>query len=126
MGSRERCGENMDTDDLWDEDDGEELEAEIMRADHPFGVNLRGTTLEGVLAGESLDEALAQERPEGRTVNEALEVVDGGVPDVEGELVAEGFLVTDDFVSPEESALSIRADAPGVTEHEDPHPIDEG
>lgn len=116
----------MDSDDPWDEDDGEELEAEIMRADRPFGVDLRGTTLEEALAGESLDEALAQDRAEGRWVNEALEVVDDGVPDVEGELVAEGFLVTDDFASPEESALSIRADAPGATEHEDPHPIDEG
>ena len=83
----------MDSDDPWDEDDGEELEAEIMRADRPFGVDLRGTTLEEALAGESLDEALAQDRAEGRRVNEALEVVDDGVPDVEGELVAEGFLV---------------------------------
>jgi hypothetical protein len=27
--------------------DGEELEAGILRADHPFGVDLRGTTPEG-------------------------------------------------------------------------------
>ena len=42
----------------WDENDGEELEAEIMRADHAFGADLRGTTEAEVLAGPSLDQAL--------------------------------------------------------------------
>lgn len=45
-------------------DDGEELEAEIMRTDRPFGAELLGTTAEEALAGESLDQGLAQERPE--------------------------------------------------------------
>jgi len=31
----------MERDDPWDENDGEELEAEIMRADHAFGADLR-------------------------------------------------------------------------------------
>ena len=70
-------------------------------------------------------EALARERREGRSVDEAFEVVDDGVPDAEEELVAEGFLVRDDFASPEESALSVRNDAPGATDHDDPHPVDE-
>lgn len=35
-------------------------------------------------------------------------MVDDGVPDLEGELVAEGFLMSDDLASPKESALPIR------------------
>jgi hypothetical protein len=34
----------MDTENPWDGDDGSELEAEIMRADHPFAADLEGTT----------------------------------------------------------------------------------
>jgi hypothetical protein len=115
----------MDTDDPRDEDDGEELEAEIMRADRPFGAASRGTTPEEALAGQGLDEALARERPDGRTTDEALGIVDDGEPDLEGELVAEGSLERDDYASPEESALSVRDDAPGATDHEDPHPVDD-
>jgi hypothetical protein len=33
--------------------------------------------------------------------------------------------VTDEFPSPEESALTIRDDVPGATDHEDPHDDDE-
>jgi hypothetical protein len=115
----------MGTDDPWDENDGEELEAEIMRADHPFGTGLRGTTAEEALEGESIDDALAQERPERPSVEEAFEIVADGVPDEEDELVGEGSLVEDEFASPEESALSVTEDAPGVTDHEDPHPRDD-
>ena len=32
----------MEREDPWDENDGEELEAGIMRADHSFGADLRG------------------------------------------------------------------------------------
>ena len=117
--------ERIDPDDPWEGDDGSELEAEIMRADHAFGAELRGTTAEEAVAGQSLDEALARERPEGRTTEEALEVVDDGVPDEEGELVAEGSLERDGFASPEEAALSVRDEAPGATDHDDPHAADE-
>lgn len=41
----------MTADDPWDRDDGDELEAEIMRADHAFGAESFGTTAEEVLAG---------------------------------------------------------------------------
>jgi hypothetical protein len=115
----------MDTDDPWDENDGEELEAEIMRADHPFGMGLRGTTAEEALEGESIDDELAQERPDEAPVDETFEVEAEGVPDVEDELVGEGFLVEDEFASPEEAALSVRDNAPGATDHEDPHPPDD-
>lgn len=59
----------MERDDPWDENDGQDLEAEIMRADRPFGADRRGTT-----------------------------------------------------PSPEEAAISVRDDAPGATDHADPHP----
>ena len=114
----------MDTEDPWEEDDGEELEAEIMRADHPFGADLRGTTPDEALAGLSIDDALAREQPEGRTPDEAVAVVADGDPDEEGELVAEGFVVEDEFASPEEAALSVRDDAPGATDHDDHHPVE--
>ena len=89
----------MDSENPWDEDDGTELEAEIMRADHPFAADLQGTTAEEALAGEGLDAALARERPEGRTTDEALSVLDDDDPDVEGELVAEGSIESDEYAA---------------------------
>jgi hypothetical protein len=117
----------MDRDDLRDEDedDGEELEAEIMRADHPFAADLHGTTAEEAVAGQGLDEALARERPDSRTTDEAVGLEDEGTPDEEDELVADDSVERDEFASPEESALSIRNEAPGATDHDDPHPADE-
>ena len=112
----------METEDPWDEDGGDELEAEIMRADRPFGADLPGTTPEEALEGEGLEEALAEERPEPRPTDEAFEVADEGDPDVESQLVGEGEVVRDEFASPEEAALSVRDDAPGATDHEDVHP----
>ena len=114
----------MERDDPWEEQDGEEQEAEIMRADHPFGMGLRGTTAAEALEGESIDDELRQERPEAEPVDETFEVEADGTPDVEDELVGEGFLVEDGFASPEEAALSVRDDAPGATDHEDPHPVE--
>lgn len=31
----------------------------------------------------------------------------------------------DEFASPEEAAMSVRDDAPGATDHDDPQPTDE-
>ena len=115
----------METENPWDEDGGDELEAEIMRADRPFGAELRGTTVEEALAGESLEEELAQERPGRPPTDEAVGLVDDGIPDIEGQLVSDGTLEEDDFASPEEAALSIRDEAPGATDHDDPHPVDD-
>jgi hypothetical protein len=108
-----RGEEAIDTENPWDAQDGDELEAEIMRADRKFGVDRRGTTLDEALDGPTLDQALARERAEGRTVDEILTLVDDGVPDLVSELVTEARFVADDFPSAEESALSIRKRAPG-------------
>ena len=115
----------MRDDDPSDEKADDELEAEIMRADRPFGSDRRGTTPDEALEGEGLDEALARERPEGRTTDEAVGIEDDGAVDEEDELVAEGSVEEDEFASPEEAALTVRDDAPGATDHDDPHPDDE-
>jgi len=108
-----------------DEYEAEELEADILQADRAFGAESFGTTAEEALEGESLDQALAEERPERPTTDEAVEVVDEGPSDEEDELVGEAVIERDEFASPEEAALSIRDGAPGATDHPDPHPADD-
>jgi hypothetical protein len=109
-----------------DADDGDELEAAIMQTDHAFGAESVGTTAEEGLEGESLDQRLAEERPERPSSDETLSVVDEGVSDEEDELVGDAVTQRDEFASPEEAALSVRDSAPGATDHDDPHPPDEG
>jgi hypothetical protein len=111
-----------DDDEPRDSDGSDELEAEILQADHPFGTGLFGTTPEEERAGEGLDRALAQERPDVPATDEALEVVDDGPFDTEEELVGDAVIARDEFASPEEAALSVSDEAPGATDHEDPHP----
>jgi hypothetical protein len=108
-----------------DEAEGEALEADIMRADRAFAAESPGTTAEEAVAGEGLDRALAQERPERSETDEALSVVDDGDPDEEDELVGEAVTARDEFAAPEEAALTVREDAPGATDHEDRHPVDQ-
>jgi hypothetical protein len=108
-----------------DEVEGEELEASIMRADHAFGAELPGTTAEEAAAGETLDEALAQERAEPEATDEVVSLVDDGVSDVEEELAADAVVERDEFASPEEAALSVRDNVPGATDHEDQHGVEQ-
>jgi hypothetical protein len=108
-----------------DADESDELEAAIMQTDHAFGAESVGTTAEEGLEGESLDQRLAEERPDRPSTDETLSVVDDGMSDDEEELVGETVTQRDEFASPEESAMSVRDDAPGATDHDDPHPPDE-
>jgi hypothetical protein len=108
-----------------DADEGDELEANIMQADRAFAVESVGTTAEEGLEGESLDQRLAEERPDRLTVDETLSVVDEGVSDEEDELAGDAVTQRDEFASPEEAAMSVRDNAPGATDHDDPHPPDE-
>jgi hypothetical protein len=105
-----------------DSDEGDELEAEIMRADHAFGAESSGTTAEEALEGESLDQLLAEERSDRPPVDELVAVVDEGLSDEEDELVGEAAFERDEFASPEEAALTVRDRAPGATDHDDSHP----
>ena len=105
-----------------DEDEGDELEAAIMQADHAFGAESVGTTAGEALEGETLDERLAEERPVRPDVDEVLSVVDEGLADDEAELVGDAVVERDGFASPEEAAVTVRDRAPGATDHDDPHP----
>lgn len=108
-----------------DADESDELEAAIMQTDHAFGAESAGTTAEEALAGATLDQRLAEERPERPSIDEALSVVDEGLSDEEDELVGDAVTQRDEFASPEEAAMSVRDRAPGATDHDDPHPVDE-
>jgi hypothetical protein len=105
-----------------DADESDELEAAIMQTDHAFGAESVGTTAEEGLEGETLDQRLAEERPERPGIDEALSVVDEGLSDDEIELVGDAVTQRDEFASPEEAAMSVRDNAPGATDHDDPHP----
>src|SRR5437867_6484716 len=107
-----------------DADDGDELEASIMQADHAFGTESFGTTAEEELAGESLDQHLAEERPDRPSTDEVVSIVDDGLSDDEDELVEDAVTERDEFASPEEAALSVRDRVPGATDHDDPHTAD--
>jgi hypothetical protein len=115
---------NMEDQEPRDADEGDELEGDIMRADHAFAAESVGTTVEEELAGESLDQRLAEERPDRPSIDVALSVVDEGPSDDEEELVADAVIQRDEFASPEEAALSERDSAPGATDHDDTHPAD--
>jgi hypothetical protein len=104
-----------------DSDEGEELEASILRADHAFGAESVGTTAEEALEGETLDQQLAEERPDRPTSDETVSLIDEGPTDDEDELVGEAAVGRDEFASPEEAAISVRDSAPGATDHDDPH-----
>ncbi len=107
-----------------DSDEGDELEASILGADHAFGSESVGTTAEEAVEGETLDQLLAEElpdRPNRPTSDETLSLVDEGLVDDEDELVGDGAAQRDEFASPEEAALTVRDRAPGATDHEDQH-----
>jgi hypothetical protein len=105
-----------------DETESEQLEAEILRANRPFAGDRWGTTAEEEVAGEGLDRALAEEVPDEPASAEAasdvaLEIVDDDLTDEEKELVDDAAIERDPFAAPEETAVTVRDDAPGVTDH---------
>ena len=104
-----------------DSDDGDALEAAILGADHAFGAESVGTTAEEALEGETLDQLLAEERPDRPSTDETLSLIDDGLADDEDELVGDAAVERDEFASPEEAALTVRDRAPGATDHDDPH-----
>ena len=110
-----------DTGEDLDEDPGEDLEAMIEQADHPFASDSFGTTAEEQEEGESLEQRLAEERPSRPALDSTLALEDEDGPDEEAELVGEGTFEHDPFVSPEEAAITVRDEAPGATDHPDQH-----
>jgi hypothetical protein len=104
-----------------DADAGDELEAEMLRADRPTGSELHGTTPEEALEGETIDRELAQERPERDPTEDVLDVVAEDIVDDEGQLVGDAVSEHDPFAPPEEAALSVGGDAPGGVDRADRH-----
>ena len=111
--------ERLDPDLDPDDDPGEDLEASIELADHAFGAESFGTTAEEQLRGESLDQRLSEERPDGRAKDVEISIEDADAPDDEPQMVGEAVVDFDPLVAPEEAALSIRDRAPGGVDHED-------
>jgi hypothetical protein len=99
------------------DDPGDELEALIERADHPFASESFGTTATEELQGERLDDRLAEERPERPAVEEELAIEDADAPDDEPEMIGEASVEHDPFVAPEEAAMTVRDAAPGGVDH---------
>ena len=102
-----------------EEDPGEELEAMIERADRPFASESFGTTAEEQEEGEPLDQKLAEERPDTPPRDLQLAIEDSDAPDDEKEMVGQASLEHDDYVAPEEAAMTIRDSAPGAVDHPD-------
>jgi hypothetical protein len=103
-----------------DADGSDALEADILRADRPFGADRWGTTAREAAAGEGLDRALARERPDEPSTDEAMELADDGAIDTEDELAGAAAIVRDEFAPPEDVAVSIAEEAPGATDHPEP------
>ena len=108
-----------------DEDPGEDLEAMIEQADHPYASESFGTTAEEQEEGESLDQRLAEERPSRSPLDTQLAIEDFDAPDEENQLVGQASFEHDPFVSPEEAAMTVRNTAPGATDHSEEPEIDE-
>jgi hypothetical protein len=111
--------ERLDPDLDPEDDPGEDLEVMIELADHAFGSESFGVTAEEQIRGESLDQRLEEERPDGQPRDLEIAIEDFDAPDIESQMVGEAVIDRDPLVSPEEAALSIRDRAPGAVDHED-------
>src|SRR6266498_3120017 len=120
----QRPDRDIDGSEDLDEDPGDELEARIEQADRPFASDSFGTTAEEQEEGESLDQRLAEERPDTPTVDVQLAIEDFDAPDEEKEMVGRASLEHDHFVAPEEAAMTVRDRAPGAVDHPDEHEVE--
>jgi hypothetical protein len=101
------------------DDPGEDLEVMIELADHAFGAESFGVTAEEQVRGESLDQRLAEERPDRAPRDVEIAIEDFDAPDHEPQMVGEAVVDRDPLVAPEVAALTIRDRAPGAVDHED-------
>jgi hypothetical protein len=107
--------------DEWDDGSGEALEEAIEHADRAAGAESYGTTADEQERGEPFDARLAEERTDRPIRDTELGLIDEDGPDDESELVGEAVGERDPFVAPEESAMSVRDEAPGAVDHPDQH-----
>lgn len=101
-----------------EDDAGEGLEAMIEQADHAFGAESFGTTVEEERRGESLDQRLSEEQPDRPSRDIELAIEDADAPDDEPQLVADAVTEREPYVAPEEDAMTVRDSAPGAVDHE--------
>jgi hypothetical protein len=122
MGNIEDRDRPSDQDsDEWDDGSGEALEEAIEHADRSAGAESFGTTADEQERGEPFDARLAEERSDRPIRDTELGLIDEDGPDDESELVGEAVGERDPFVAPEESAMSVRDEAPGAVDHPDRH-----
>jgi hypothetical protein len=122
MGNVEDRDRPSDADsDEWDDGTGEALEETIEHADRAPGAESFGTTADEQERGEPLDARLAEEGSDRPILDTELGLIDEDGPDDESELVGEAVGERDPFVAPEESAMSVRDEAPGAVDHPDDH-----
>jgi hypothetical protein len=107
--------------DQWDDGSGEALEEVIEHADRASGAESFGTTADEQERGEPFDARLAEERTDRPIRDTDLGLVDEDAPDDEPELIGEAVGERDPFVAPEESAMSVRDEAPGAVDYPDEH-----
>jgi hypothetical protein len=104
-----------------DDDPGEALEDYISELDAPLGVN-DAVTPEDQLEGDTIDRFNRREDRVGRRPDTSVDLTDGdeddGIDDVP-ELVAEVNAPGEGPEAPEQAAVHIRDDAPGVVDHPD-------
>jgi hypothetical protein len=122
MGNSEDRDRPSDADsDEWDDGSGEALEEAIEHADRAAGAESFGTTADEQERGEPFDARLAEERTDRPIRDTDPGLIDEDGPDDESELIAEAIGERDPFVAPEESAMSVRDEAPGAVDHPDDH-----
>ena len=122
MGNLEDRERPSDEDsDEWNDGSGEGLEEMIEHADRASGAESFGTTADEQERGEPFASRLAEERMDRPILDTALGLIDQDVPDDESEMVGEAIGERNPFVAPEESAMSVRDEAPGAVDHPDDH-----
>jgi hypothetical protein len=107
--------------DEWDDGSGEALEEMIEHADRASGAESFGTTADEQERGEPIDARLAEEQTDRPIHDTELGLIDEDGPDEEAEMVGEAIGERDPFVAPEDSAMSVRDEAPGAVDHPDDH-----
>lgn len=122
MGNLEDRDRPSDEDsDEWNDGSGDGLEEMIEHADRASGAESFGTTADEQERGEPFASRLAEERTDRPILDTALGLIDQDVPDDESEMVGEAIGERNPFVAPEESAMSVRDEAPGAVDRPDDH-----
>jgi hypothetical protein len=104
-----------------DDDDGESLEEFISEMDRPIGAD-DATTEREQLEGDSIDEFNRREDRYGTRPDTSVDLVDpdgDDGEDVEPDLVADLDEPGEGPEAPEQAAVHVRDDAPGIVDHPD-------